>query len=192
MKIGLLGGTFDPPHLGHLMMAEEALKQCGLNEVWFLPSYTPPHAERKVSSHPVEAEKRLEMVRSAIRNNERFRLSLVEYERKGKSYTYETLLELKGQYPEYQFYFIIGADMINDLPKWHRFEEISELVTFIGFNRAGVDYRPPENINIIEVHMPEIAISSSLIRKRIGEKGAWRYFVPESVEKYIEVNGLYE
>ncbi|MGV3487555.1 MAG: nicotinate-nucleotide adenylyltransferase [Tuberibacillus sp.] len=192
MKIGLLGGTFDPPHFGHLIMAEEALMQCALDEIWFLPSYLPPHAERKTSAHPLSAEHRLEMVQLAISGNARFQLSLIEYERKGKSYTYKTIHELREKYPEHQFYFIIGADMVNDLPKWVRFDEIKRQVTFIGFNRAGVVWHAPEGVHIIKAVMPEIGISSSIVRKKIGEQGAWHYLVPDQVKKYIEVNGLYE
>lgn len=192
MKIGLLGGTFDPPHMGHLIMAEEALTQCELDEIWFLPSYLPPHAERKAASTPISAENRLDMVRIAIESHPHFKLSLIEINRKGKSYTYQTLEELKVSYPNDEFYFIIGADMVNDLPKWVRFDEIKQLVTFIGFNRAGIESFPPEDVKLIPVHMPEIGIASSMIRSRIRERGAWHYFVPESVRKYIEVNGLYE
>lgn len=192
MKVGLLGGTYDPPHMGHLIMAEEALIQCGLDEIWFLPSYSPPHAERKASSHPIPAEHRLDMVQLAIESNECFQISLLEYERKGKSYTYETLQELKTSSPENEFYFIIGADMVNDLPKWYRFEDIKKMVTFIGFNRSGVTLHPPEDIKLIEAHMPEIGVSSSLIRKKIREHGAWHYLVPEKIKQYIEENHLYE
>ena len=192
MKIGLLGGTFDPPHLGHLIMADEALYQCGLDEVWFLPSFEPPHAERKTSSHPIAAEHRLEMVQRAIQDDRRFKLSTIEYERRGKSYTYETIEELNEKFPEHQFYFIIGADMVNDLPKWVRFDEIKKRITFIGFNRADVDFHPPRDVKMLKAEMPDIGISSSLVRRRIHDKGAWHYFVPEAVKNYIEVNGLYE
>ena len=192
MKIGLLGGTFDPPHVGHLIMAEEALTQCKLDEIWFLPSYLPPHTERKTATIPIPAENRLDMVRIAIESHPHFKLSLIEINRKGKSYTYQTLEELNVSYPNNEFYFIIGGDMVNDLPKWVRFDEIKQLVTFIGFNRAGIESSPPKDVKLIEVHMPEIEIASSMIRRRIREQGAWHYFVPESVRKYIEVNGLYE
>jgi nicotinate-nucleotide adenylyltransferase len=191
VKVGLLGGTFDPPHLGHLIMAEEALVRLALDEIWFLPSYLPPHAERKASATPESSEHRLEMVRLAIKGNRHFKLSLVEIERKGKSYTYETIAVLREQFPAYQFYFIIGADMVNDLPKWAHFDELKQSVTFIGFNRSGVHWQAPEDVQLVKAEMPEIGISSSLIRKRIKEKGAWHYLVPEPVKKYIEVNGLY-
>jgi len=192
MKIGLLGGTFDPPHLGHLIMAEEALVQCAMDEIWFLPSYLPPHAERKTSARPISAEHRLEMVQLAIKENNQFQLSLIEYERKGKSYTYETLNELHEKYQEHEFNFIIGADMVSDLPKWVHFDEIKKKVTFIGFNRSGVEWNAPEGISLIKAIMPEIGISSSLVREKIHENGAWQYLVPARVKKYIEVNGLYE
>jgi len=191
MKIGLLGGTFDPPHHGHLIMADEAMSACGLDEVWFLPSHIPPHLERKATRRTTPVHHRIEMVRLAIQGNDRFKLSLVEVERKGRSYTYDTLMELGERYPQHDFHFIIGADMVNDLPKWHRFEEIKASVQFIGLNRPGIVAHPPDGVAIEFVDMPEIAISSSMIRERIRLRQPWRYLLPEAVKTYIEENDLY-
>lgn len=191
-NIGLLGGTFDPPHFGHLIMAEEALCQAHLDEVWFLPSYTPPHLERKAGAIVSDPEHRIEMVKRAILGNQYFKLSLIEYERKGKSYTYDTLLALRDRFPEDAFSFIIGADMVNDLIKWYRYEDLIKMVRFIAFHRAELVPEIPAGAEIHFARMPRIDLSSSLIRKRIREHRPWRYFLPENVKTYIEENRLYE
>lgn len=189
-KIGLLGGTFDPPHIGHLMIAQEALESCHLDEVWFLPSYIPPHKHRKVAS--TDVRHRVEMVRRAIADNEYFKLSFVEVERKGRSYTADTLKELKTQYPDDQFFFILGADMVSDLPTWHKIDELIRLTSFIGFKRPGYTMSPPADTDMIEIDMPQVDISSSFIRKRLKANRSCRYFLCRSVKKYIEEQKLYE
>ncbi|MFC7393279.1 nicotinate-nucleotide adenylyltransferase [Scopulibacillus cellulosilyticus] len=187
-KIGLIGGTFDPPHLGHLAIAEEAADACRLDEVWFLPSYIPPHKDRLVT----DSDHRIAMVDRAIEDNPLFKLSLIEIKRKGRSYTYDTLYELKRRYPDDQFYFIIGADMVDDLPNWYKIDQLAKLTSFIGFKRPGYTFKKPEGVTIIPVEMPQIDISSSMIRKRINQHRSYRYFLCENVKKYIEEKGLYE
>lgn len=187
-KVGILGGTFDPPHLGHLIIAQEALEACHLDEVWFLPSFIPPHKERVVTA----AEHRIKMVEQAIKDNASFKLSLLEYNRKGRSYTYDTLKELRENYPNDSFYFIIGADMVNDIPNWYRAEDLNDLAHFIGFCRPGFTITSPNEVDIISLEMPEVDISSSMIRSRIKEQRHYRYFLTESVKNYIEEKGLYE
>ncbi|RYL91554.1 nicotinate-nucleotide adenylyltransferase [Sporolactobacillus sp. THM7-4] len=189
-KIGLLGGTFDPPHFAHLLIAEEALERCGLDEIWFLPSYIPPHKQGKVAH--TSAENRVEMVRLAIQDNDRFRLSMIEINRKGRSYTVDTLRELKEKYPHEQFFFILGADMVNDLPTWHNIDELCRLTSFIGFRRPGYHTDHPENANVIYIDMPQVDISSSYLRDRLKAGRTCRYFLPDAVRKYIEERRLYE
>lgn len=186
-KIGILGGTFDPPHLGHLIMAQEVLEKAQLDEIWFLPSYIPPHKERDVT----DATHRIEMVKQAIADNPSFNVSLIEYERKGRSYTYDTLLGLKESHPNHDFYFIIGADMVLDLPNWYRFEELDQLAHFIGVARPGYVFETPKEVKVIPIEMPEIDISSSQIRERIREGKNYRYFLTEGVKRYIKERGLY-
>ncbi|WEG14204.1 nicotinate-nucleotide adenylyltransferase [Pullulanibacillus sp. KACC 23026] len=188
MRIGLLGGTFDPPHFGHLIMAEEARAAFELDEVWFMPTYLPPHKERRVT----KAEQRIDMVRRAISGNPYFKLSLVEYERKGRSYTYETIEILKEQHPDVAFYFIIGGDMVNDLPNWYRIEELKKEVSFIGVTRSHVEIEKAEQSALQLIKMPDIDISSTMIRERIQNKQPVRYFLPENVRNYIEENQLYD
>lgn len=188
MKIGLLGGTFDPPHYGHLIMAEEAREQAGLDEVWFLPTYLPPHKKRQVT----EAEHRIEMVNRAIRENPYFKLNVIEHERKGRSYTIDTILALKAIHPEHDFFFVVGGDMVEDLPNWYRIDELKTLISFIGISRTGFHHEWHKGFNVVEIDMPAIDLSSTLIRERLRSKRSCRYFLPDSVRSYIEETGLYE
>lgn len=188
-KIGLLGGTFDPPHLAHLLIAQEALESCGLDEVWFLPSYIPPHKQGKVAH--TRAEDRVEMVRRAIQGNSRFRLSLVEIKRKGRSYTVDTLRELTEKYGDDRFYFILGADMLADLPTWHGVRELCQMTSFIGFRRPGFSGEHPVYADVVYMDMPEIGISSSFMRSRLKSGRTCRYFLQDSVIHYIEERQLY-
>ncbi|CAM3105362.1 nicotinate-nucleotide adenylyltransferase [Sporolactobacillus spathodeae] len=188
-KIGLMGGTFDPPHLAHLIIAEEALETCGLDAVWFIPSYQPPHVQGKFA-HSSAAD-RVEMVRRAIRCNDRFKLEQTEIERKGPSYTVDTLRALRRTYPECSFYFIIGADMINDLPTWHGVAELCKLTSFIGFSRPGYVARPPAFADVSYIEMPTLDISSSALRKRLSEGRTCKYFLTDTVLDYIKERQLY-
>jgi nicotinate-nucleotide adenylyltransferase len=188
MNIAILGGTFDPPHYGHLMIAEEVLEACDLDGVWFMPSPRPPHKTEEVIS---DAHHRIEMVKQAIADNERFHLSLIEFEREGLSYTYDTMKELIDKHPHNQFYFLIGADMVEYLPHWHRIDELVRMVTFIGVGRPGFSLASEYREFIHEVEVPEYEISASFLRKRFKENGNTRYFLPDNVRKYIMEKGLY-
>ncbi|MCY8233567.1 nicotinate-nucleotide adenylyltransferase [Priestia endophytica] len=186
-KVGILGGTFNPPHLGHLIIANEALEQYQLDEVWFMPSYSPPHKEKKKVT---DSKHRLRMTELAIEDNPCFKLQPIEFEKEGTSYTFETMKLLKDRYQEEQFYFIIGGDMVEYLPKWYNIEELLELVTFIGVKRPHHTISTP--YSILEADVPQIEISSSLIREKYEKQKSIRYFVPENVRNYIEEQGLYE
>jgi nicotinate-nucleotide adenylyltransferase len=186
-KIGLLGGTFDPPHIGHLIMAEEARVRVELDEVWFMPTYIPPHKNRVVT----EPHHRIEMVKRAIATNPSFFLSLIEHERKGLSYTVETVEALQEDDPLDAFYFILGGDMVNDLPNWYRVQDLIKKVTFVAFERNGYPLDPIPNLDIVYADMPTIDISSTMIRKKIKRREPIRYYLPESVKDYIEETGLY-
>jgi nicotinate-nucleotide adenylyltransferase len=189
-KIGLMGGTFDPPHQMHLLIAQEALESCSLDEIWFLPTYDPPHIQGKVAQ--TSADDRAEMVRRAISGNDRFRISLVEIERGGKSYTVETVRELIKRFPDHQFYFILGADMVDDLPNWHGIEELRRMTSFIAFRRPGFPAGNPAHAKVTYIDMPLSDISSSLIRDRLREGRSCRYFMPDAVIDYIKGRHLYE
>lgn len=192
MRIGILGGTFDPIHIGHLLAGEQAREQCQLDEVWFVPTYVPPH---KDGSQVTDAVHRLQMVERAINDHPHFRVSQIELDRKGNSYTIDTIQALRERYPEDAFYFILGSDMVADLPNWHRVEHLVELTRFIGLARPGFA-KPQLMANIARrvhyVPMPLLEISATDIRERVRAKKSIRYFVPEPVRIYIEEHRLYE
>lgn len=192
MRIGLLGGTFDPIHLGHLIAAEQVRDELNLQQVWFLPAPVPPH---KHDQPVIDPTHRLRMVERAVAEHPHFRVSRVEFERAGSSYTVDTMAVLRERYLEHDFYFIIGADMVEDLPNWHKIEQLTEYTQFVGLDRPG--YERPELADYIarRVHyvtMPLIDIASTDIRERVKAGRSIRYLVPDSVQQYIEEHRLYE
>ncbi|MFD1018830.1 nicotinate-nucleotide adenylyltransferase [Thalassobacillus hwangdonensis] len=185
-KIGILGGTFDPPHIGHLIIAEEVYQELGLDEVWFMPSNEPPHKSNAMAS----GTDRLEMVEAAIQGNAHFRAVDFELKREGKSYTYDTIYHLKERYPSISIYFIIGGDMVEYLPRWHAIDKLLELVHFVGVNRKGHPLSSP--YPVLEVEVPLIEVSSTDIRNRMKEGRNATYLLPDEVIHYIKGNHLYE
>lgn len=188
LRVGLLGGTFDPPHLGHLTIAQGVLETCKLDEIWFMPSHRPPH---KNGSAITDNHQRVKMTQLAIDGNPYFKLSLIEFERNDRSYTIDTIEILKENYPGTDFYFIIGGDMIEDLPNWHRIDELSNMIKFIGVNRPGY-YPDNEQYHVSLVDVPQIDVSSSELRSRLRDRKSGRYLLPESVRTFIAEEGLYE
>lgn len=185
-RIGILGGTFDPPHNGHLLIANEVYDQLQLDEVWFLPNQEPPH---KIKESIVSNEDRLEMLERAIGGEKHFKIETIELERPGPSYTFDTIKLLKERHPDGDFYFIIGADMVEYLPKWYKIDELIKLVQFVGVNRPL--YSLETNYPIQFIQIPEFNVSSSLIRKRLKEQKTTKYLLPELVMNYIKEKGLY-
>lgn len=178
-KIGIIGGTFDPPHYGHLLIANEVYHALNLEEVWFLPNQIPPHKQgRNITS----VESRLQMLELATEEEEHFSICLEELSRKGPSYTYDTMLQLTKKHPDVQFHFIIGGDMVEYLPKWYNIEALLDLVTFVGVARPGYTLHTPYPITTVEI--PEFAVSSSLLRERYKEKKTCKYLLPEKY-RYI-------
>lgn len=184
-KIGILGGTFDPPHVGHLIIAEEVRLALELEEIWFIPTYTPPHKEDAIT----KAYDRIKMTELAIQSNPYFKINTIEIERKGKSYTIDTIAELRRLYPDCEFYFIIGGDMVEYLPNWHRIDELVGMVKFVGVERTGYGMDPP--YDVIKVEIPLIDISSSALRNFLRNNRSVNYLVPEAVFAYIRREGLY-
>lgn len=184
-KIGLLGGTFDPPHIGHMIIANEVYDALGLDEVWFIPTNEPPHKEKATSS----ATNRLEMLQLAVERNDDFFVHDIEVKRTGKSYSIDTIKQLKAEHEDVQFYFIIGADNIEYLPRWYKIDELMELVQFVGVKRTAFTTETNYPVTLIDV--PFIDVSSSFIRKRIQEGRTVGYWVEENVYAYIKEHQLY-
>ena len=186
-KIGILGGTFNPPHLGHLIIADQVRNQLGLEKVLFIPSANPPHKTKKKT---IDAEHRMAMIRDSIDSDDGFILDDTEIKRGGKSYTFDTIVQLREKHPDVEFYFIIGADMVEDLENWHKIDELVNMVQFVAVNRPEYSLKP--SYPVIFVDVPNIDISSSVIRQKVRDDCSIRYLVPLEVEKYIEREGLYK
>lgn len=185
-KVGILGGTFNPPHIGHLMMANEVYHALELDEVRFMPNAIAPHKKREDASTD---ENRLHMLEILVAPYKEFTVETIELERGGISYTYDTMVALKEREPDVEFYFIIGGDMIDSLPSWHRIDELIEIVQFVGLSRPGSASKSPYNVMMVEA--PEIHLSSTLIRERFAKGGTLRFLLPTEVEAYIRKEGLY-
>lgn len=194
-KVGILGGTFDPVHIGHLIAADQAIFYANLDEIWFMPAPTPPH---KLDNKITPIEGRVEMLKRILPLESKYKLCTIELERSGPSYTLETIIELKTKYPDNEFHFIIGGDMIRYLPKWYGIDELIDLVNFIGLGRPGFQFeaKTEQEKKIIEkvtlIPMPQLEISSSAIRDWVKTGKEIRYFVTKSVEDYIKEKHLYE
>ena len=187
-RIGILGGTFNPPHLGHLLMAEQVGNQLELDEVWFMPTAKPPHAPGKTT---IASQHRVQMIQLAIENNPLFKVQPYEIHRGGVNYTVDTMRHFVETYPESDFYFIIGSDSANDLSTWKQIDELVQLVQFVGVRRPG-EFPYQGQYPILWVDSPLIELSSTEIRLRVYLEQSIRYQVPSKVEAYIQKHKLYE
>jgi nicotinate-nucleotide adenylyltransferase len=185
-RVGILGGTFDPPHLGHLIIANEVLQVLTLDEVRFMPNQEPPHKEK---DQCVTNDERIGMLTLAIADHPFFSVETIELERKGRSYTYDTILLLREREPDVEFYFIIGADMIEYLPKWYEIDKLLSIIQFVGVNRP--NHSPKTDYPILHVSIPDINISSTMIRQRVSEKQSVKYLVLDNVLTFIKEHQLY-
>ena len=196
MRVGILGGAFNPPHIGHLVCAQEALIQLELDRVVFIPVGVAPH--REIEADP-GAEARLEMVELAVADDERFTASRIELDRKGPSYTADTLEQLRGESPDEELFLILGGDQAASLATWHEPEKVLERATLAVFDRAtwsrnAIGIRiggVPGARQVRYLDMPQIQVSSSTIRRRVREGAPIRYLVPEKVAEYITSHQLY-
>lgn len=196
-NIAIFGGTFNPIHLGHLILAQEVQQSLNLSKIIFMPSGNPPHKDFYDIASP---KHRFNMVKLAINENKYFEISDIEVNRFGKSYTYDTLLELKNVYDFKNIKFIVGFDTLKDMVTWKNIKNVIELADFIVVNRGGLENHFEKIIqensilamgNFIMVKIPNIEISSTMIRRRIAEKKSIKYLVPDNVIDYIYDHGLY-
>jgi nicotinate-nucleotide adenylyltransferase len=190
-RLGILGGTFDPVHVGHVLLALFILERMPLDRVLFVPAADPPHKEMRPDMAP--AEDRWAMVELAIAGLPCFQASRIELERPGKSYTYDTLRQLRAACPDSQLYLIIGGDNTSQLSTWHNPQGILELATVVAGSRLTADLASGSGMSrqIATIDTPLIQISSTQVRQRLARGQSVRYLVPERVEAYIREKGLY-
>jgi nicotinate-nucleotide adenylyltransferase len=200
MRLGFYGGSFDPVHYGHLLLAECCHEQCRLDAVWFAPAAVPPHKQHRELS---PAADRIEMLKLAIGGHEAFSVYLGEVDRGGVSYTVDTLEKLHAEHPADELFLPMGADSLADLPNWRKPERICELAIPVVVQRTGspepndtllAKLMSPQRLAIARenrVTMPVVELSASDIRRRVTDGQSIRYRTPRAVEKYIETHGLY-
>lgn len=201
MRLGVFGGTFDPIHWGHLILAEQCREQRRLDKVLFVPAGQPPH---KLAGQITAGKLRREMVELAIAGNATFAVSDVELRRPGPSYTVETLRELRREYAGDELFLLIGSDSLSELPQWRDPAKVAELASLVVVTRPGApltDLRGLEGVLTAEqigrvrenvVEMPLVGISATDLRQRVFEGRSVRYLVPRAVEMFIETHGLYQ
>jgi nicotinate-nucleotide adenylyltransferase len=200
MRLGLFGGSFDPVHYGHLLLAESAREQLALDQVWLIPAAVSPF---KIGREQAPAKARLEMLELAIAGNEALVASPIEIERGGVSYTVDTLAAIAGERPSAELFLLMGADSLRDLPTWREPRRMLDLATPAVVCRGGgaepdfaglaplVSSERLERIRAAQVEMPLIELSSTDLRRRAAAGQSLRYRTPRAVEKYIEANRLY-
>jgi nicotinate-nucleotide adenylyltransferase len=190
-KIGVMGGTFDPVHHGHLVAASEVADRFALDEVLFVPTGLPWQKSTTIVSPP---EDRYLMTVVATASNPRFSVSRVDIDRAGPTYTADTLADLHEQFPGSQLYFITGADALAQILSWHKIDELFELAHFVGVTRPGyelADRHLPEGV-VSLVEVPAMAISSTDCRNRVAQGHPVWYLVPDGVVQYITKRNLYQ
>lgn len=197
-KIGILGGTFDPIHIAHLILAENAYEQFDLETILIMPTYVPPH---KLNKEVTSAQHRTKMVQLAIEDNKHFKLSTIELERGGLTYTSDTLSELTANNPENEYYFIIGADSLSQIEEWYKPQIIMQNAVLLVAVREHMEIETIEEMinelkekyqaKIYLLRTSNMDISSSMLRKKVAAGENIKYYVPKDVEKYIYQNHLY-
>lgn len=197
MRLGLLGGTFDPPHYGHLVAAQEAASQLELRRVLFLPArQNPLKRGEEVSS----ADDRCHMVELAIAGNPVFELSRADLDRPSPSYTVDLLRALRADRPTAELFFLVGGDIVPELPRWHAPSELLELATLVAINRPGAPVPsvaaleqalPAAARRVVLLEVPGMAIAATDLRARVRSNRPIRYLTPPAVESYIHEHGLY-
>ena len=200
MRMGIFGGTFDPVHLAHLVVAEQSREQAQLDQVWFLPSYRPPHKQGQAVA---PFEKRVEMLSLAIAGHPTFQIETIEKDRPGLSFTADTLDTLQERNPEAELNLIIGADCLPELATWHDPLRIVERARLLVCARPHFEMwsleqlaqslqTKPEKIRFRRIDLPLIELASRDLRKRIQEGKSLKYLVPHAVEVYLREKKLYQ
>lgn len=186
MKIGIFGGTFDPPHVGHLIAAQDVLTSLSLDQVLFIPALVPPHKQQRTVAPP---EIRLRMVQAATADDARYEVSDVELQRAGPSYTVDTLRELRRR--EDELFLLLGVDQVREFSTWREPSEVARLARVVMMARSGIEEPPESGIVQDTVAVTRVDISSTLIRQRVAAGQPIRYMVPAAVEEIIAAQRLY-
>lgn len=184
-QIGIMGGTFNPVHLAHLVAGQQAMTKLHLDEMWFIPDNIPPHKDKPLTS----AKDRVAMLELATHDNPKFKVKLLELYRGGVSYTVDTLRYLKEKAPQNNYYLVMGSDQVNSFHKWKHPDELAKMATLVGIRRPGYPQDP--HYPLIWVDAPDIRLSSTYIRQSVATGTSIRYLVPEAVRRYIQSRGLY-
>ena len=188
LRLGVMGGTFDPIHNGHLVAASEVAAEYDLDEVVFVPTGQP---WQKADRHVTDAEHRYLMTVIATASNPRFTVSRVDIDRQGATYTKDTLLDLQAQRPDAELFFITGADAMSQIMSWRDIDQVWDLANFVGVSRPGYVIADLGRENVSQLEIPALSISSTDCRERVAEgKPVW-YLVPDGVVQYIAKYGLY-
>jgi nicotinate-nucleotide adenylyltransferase len=189
VRVGILGGTFDPPHHGHLIAAQDAIIDLELDKVIFIPAAVPPHKQRNNVTAPAV---RLRMIEAATRDDGRFEVSDVELRRTGPSYTVDTLRELRAARPTDQLFLLLGVDQVREFESWREPKEVLKLAALVMLARAGIEDDGGRDIVEQTVRVTRIDVSSTLVRERVRAGRPIRYLVPAAVEKIIADERLYQ
>ena len=199
MRIGIFGGAFNPVHNGHMSLAENYFGSLCLDKLIFVPTAFPPH---KTSQFLVSGQDRVNMLTLAVKGRQGFEISTIEFERQGKSYTYDTLIELRKSYPDDEFFLIIGADQLFNFHLWYRYKDILEMVTLCTAARDDENQKAQmlsyaeslDGLDMSRFYLSQaevVRVSSTELRDRIGNGESISHLVPEAVEKYILETRLY-
>lgn len=191
LKIGILGGSFDPVHFGHLIVARDVLEQMELDRLFFVLAARAPLKARAPQASDTQ---RLAMLELAIEDDPRFGVLDLELRSRGVSYTFNTVRTLQKRWPDDELYWIIGADQLGQLDRWYRIQELTKQIGFISINRPGYANTPPESLpslKLLPLKAHLLDISSSEIRSRVAHGLSIRYLLPDKVAAYIEKHNLY-
>ena len=198
MRLGILGGTFDPVHYGHLLLAETCRQELRLNEVRLIPAGLPPH---KTDAHISDGHARADMLKLAVSGYPEFVVDRREIRRHGPSYSVDTLTELTAEFPDAELFFLMGADSLRDVPSWRQPERIAELATIVAVNRPGTASPTAQQVDewigshlarrVVIVSMPGTDVSSTDMRQRVAAGRGLRFLTPRAVEAFVNQHRLY-
>jgi len=186
MRVGILGGTFNPPHIGHIVLAKEAIRKLCLDKIFFIPTNIPPHKD----NDSINSLARLDMVKLIAAQDQKFEVLDIEIKRGGVSFTVDTVKELKNTYPEDEFFLIVGSDLANNFNSWKEFDALRSLANIVVAQRKVTPLKDKDSFTVIDI--PQVDISSSKIRELIKKDVSIKDMVEKKVAEYIQIHNLYK